>query len=344
LDITPIPYPNFCDIGGGGQENDLFFYHPDHLGSTGLITDINASITQGFLYAPFGELIYENDPLWQYDRIPKYTFNAKELDEENNMYYYSARYYAPPTFISRDPLFEKYPSISPYTYTANNPLRFVDPTGKSISEFDESGNYLRTTKDNWFHNTFFGRTGRIVDGDGNVTQKFKFGDPKNDVNDLKSGKINRVQFVQESEIKSMLSKAGAFDKENKVANSDSRYDYINQEGKGGGKFDFAVTGIPNQYSDYNQSLFLVDGVAHNRFNFGNFLFGAAGKALGLTSFELRAGAHYNSVFNSSTNGYKPQLDSRDDQRSIRMGVRHANQHDYKNMHYRVTFGPLQRVY
>jgi RHS repeat-associated protein len=344
LDITPIPYPDFCDIGGGGQENDLFFYHPDHLGSTGLITDINASITQGFLYAPFGELIYENDPLWQYDRIPKYTFNAKELDEENNMYYYSARYYAPPTFISRDPLFEKYPSISPYTYTANNPLRFVDPTGKSISEFDESGNYLRTTKDNWFHNTFFGRTGRIVDGDGNVTQKFKFGDPKNDVNDLKSGKINRVQFVQESEIKSMLSKAGAFDKENKVANSDSRYDYINQEGKGGGKFDFAVTGIPNQYSDYNQSLFLVDGVAHNRFNFGNFLFGAAGKALGLTSFELRAGAHYNSVFNSSTNGYKPQLDSRDDQRSIRMGVRHANQHDYKNMHYRVTFGPLQRVY
>ena len=73
LDITPIPYPDFCDIGGGGQENDLFFYHPDHLGSTGLITDINASITQGFLYAPFGELIYENDPLWQYDRIPKYT-------------------------------------------------------------------------------------------------------------------------------------------------------------------------------------------------------------------------------------------------------------------------------
>ena len=35
LDITPIPYPDFCDIGGGGQENDLFFYHPDHLGSTG---------------------------------------------------------------------------------------------------------------------------------------------------------------------------------------------------------------------------------------------------------------------------------------------------------------------
>ncbi|MDD4210281.1 MAG: RHS repeat-associated core domain-containing protein, partial [Bacteroidales bacterium] len=66
----------------------------------------------------------------------------KELDEENNMYYYSARYYAPPTFISRDPMFEKYPSISPYTYCANNPVGFVDPTGEEVEGFsiDEQGN------------------------------------------------------------------------------------------------------------------------------------------------------------------------------------------------------------
>jgi len=51
------------------------------------------------------------------------------LDEENGMYYYSARYYAPPTFISRDPMFEKYPSISPYTYCGNNPVNKIDPTG-----------------------------------------------------------------------------------------------------------------------------------------------------------------------------------------------------------------------
>ncbi|NLD50242.1 MAG: RHS repeat-associated core domain-containing protein, partial [Clostridiaceae bacterium] len=99
---------------------------------TGMITDNSANITQGFLYTPFGELLYEYDPGWESGRIPKYSFNAKELDEENNMYYYSARYYAPPTFISRDPMFEKYPSISPYTYCANNPLKFVDPTGMIV--------------------------------------------------------------------------------------------------------------------------------------------------------------------------------------------------------------------
>ena len=30
---------------------------------------------------------------------------------------------------SRDPMFEKYPSISPYTYCSNNPVGYVDPTG-----------------------------------------------------------------------------------------------------------------------------------------------------------------------------------------------------------------------
>ncbi len=41
--------------------------------------------------------------------FPKYAFNAKELDEETGMYYYEARYYAPPVFVSRDPII--YPKI-----------------------------------------------------------------------------------------------------------------------------------------------------------------------------------------------------------------------------------------
>jgi len=61
--------------------------------------------------------------------MPNYAFNAKELDEENNMYYYSARYYAPPTFISRDPLMDEKPWLTPYHYCSNNPVNKVDPTG-----------------------------------------------------------------------------------------------------------------------------------------------------------------------------------------------------------------------
>ncbi len=133
------PYSDFCSIGSGGQETGLFFYHADHLGSTGMVTDINSQITQGLLYAPFGEIITDYQPQFHSTPMPNYAFNAKELDEENGMYYYSARYYAPPTFISRDPMFEKYPSISPYCYCANNPMKYVDPTGETIWVIGDDG-------------------------------------------------------------------------------------------------------------------------------------------------------------------------------------------------------------
>ena len=48
--------------------------------------------------------------------LPKYAFNAKELDEETGMYYYEARYNKPPVFTSRDAHFESYSSMSPYGY------------------------------------------------------------------------------------------------------------------------------------------------------------------------------------------------------------------------------------
>lgn len=67
----------------------------------------------------------------QWQNLPKYSFNAKELDEETGMYYYEARYYKPPVFTSRDPMFEKYFWMTPYAYCANNPVKYVDPDGKT---------------------------------------------------------------------------------------------------------------------------------------------------------------------------------------------------------------------
>jgi RHS repeat-associated protein len=112
-----------------------------------MVTDNSSNITQGMLYAPFGEIICDYNPTFHDSPMPNYAFNAKELDEENNMYYYSARYYAPPTFISRDPMFEKYPSISPYTYCMNNPVAFIDPNGK-IPWYALVSGYNRSNKPN----------------------------------------------------------------------------------------------------------------------------------------------------------------------------------------------------
>ena len=124
---------------------EIFYYHPNHLGSTSFVTDQNQTITQGFLYAPFGEITTEYNVNFGNNVIPKYSFNAKELDEETGMYYYEARYYNPPVFTSRDALFEKYFWLSPYAYCANNPVKYVDPTGCEVGNFYKAnGAYLGT--------------------------------------------------------------------------------------------------------------------------------------------------------------------------------------------------------
>lgn len=105
-----------------------FYYHPDHLGSSSYITNLDGEVVQHIEYVPFGEVfIEERNNTWD----TPYLFNAKELDEETGLYYYGARYYDPrlSLWMSTDPLQEKYPATTSYCYVNNNPIRFVDPTG-----------------------------------------------------------------------------------------------------------------------------------------------------------------------------------------------------------------------
>ena len=152
VDLPPVL--DILNLQPTGTPNDIYYYHPNHLGSTAFVTDNNATITQGFLYAPFGEITTEYNINFGNNTIPKYAFNAKELDEETGMYYYEVRYYAPPVFTSRDPLFEKYPTFSPYTYCANNPVKYVDPDGKKVvitgDDSEEATNQLNSSTSEHF--------------------------------------------------------------------------------------------------------------------------------------------------------------------------------------------------
>ncbi|WP_128331155.1 RHS repeat-associated core domain-containing protein [Apibacter sp. HY039] len=77
--------------------------------------------------------------------IPKgkdlFLCNGKELDEETGLYYYGARYYNPreSVWLSVDPLAEKYPNFSPYAYTFQNPIKYVDPLGLEGEEVNGPG-------------------------------------------------------------------------------------------------------------------------------------------------------------------------------------------------------------
>ncbi|MBO7587111.1 MAG: RHS repeat-associated core domain-containing protein, partial [Bacteroidales bacterium] len=65
-----------------------------------------------------------------------YTFSAKERDTETGLSYFGSRYYSSDLsiWLSVDPQAAKYPSLSPYTYCANNPVKLVDPNGEEIGE------------------------------------------------------------------------------------------------------------------------------------------------------------------------------------------------------------------
>src|SRR5690625_2343557 len=117
-----------CDGDHDPELYAAYWYHPDHLGSSSYITNLDGEINQHMEYLPFGETLVEehlnsfNSP---------FKFNAKEFDAETGNYYYSARYYTPKynLMLSVDQMYDLYPSVSPYAYTLQNPVRYVDPTG-----------------------------------------------------------------------------------------------------------------------------------------------------------------------------------------------------------------------
>ncbi|MBR3558578.1 MAG: hypothetical protein IKN78_06880 [Bacteroidales bacterium] len=76
----------------------------------------------------------------QYPRFAgTYTFSAKEKDTETGYSYFGARYYSSDLsiWLSVDPMADKYPSLSPYTYCADNLVKLVDSNGEEIYVGDD---------------------------------------------------------------------------------------------------------------------------------------------------------------------------------------------------------------
>ena len=123
--------PGYGYVSDDTAEEETFFYHSDHLGSTSYITDQDGNITQYTAYLPYGELLVDEHS--SSEEMP-YKFNGKELDEETGLYYYGARYMQPVASIwyGVDPLMEKYPSLSPYVYCLGNPVRLIDTDGREV--------------------------------------------------------------------------------------------------------------------------------------------------------------------------------------------------------------------
>ena len=85
---------------------------------------------------------------------------------------FGSRYYSSDLsiWLSVDPMAAKYPSLSPYVYCANNPIKLVDPNGEEIDwvekadgtiYWDENATSKETTK---FGEIYLGKAGQRVEG------------------------------------------------------------------------------------------------------------------------------------------------------------------------------------
>ena len=146
------------------QREKRYYYHSDHLGSAQFVTDWRGRQYEHIEYTPYGELWIE-EVAAGLDKLP-FRFTGKEMDEETGLYYYGARYLDPKysRWLSGDPALGDYiPSAGAdsselagmggvyntvnlhlYHYAGNNPIKYIDPTGRDDLYYDVNGQYLNT--------------------------------------------------------------------------------------------------------------------------------------------------------------------------------------------------------
>jgi RHS repeat-associated protein len=106
----------------------LSYVHADHLGSSVKLTDETGQVIQTIAYDPYGESVLSEGAA-----EPAYQYTGQEKDAETGLYYYGARYYDAELgrFIQADVLLD---GLNRYSYSHNNPLKYVDPTGNYTIE------------------------------------------------------------------------------------------------------------------------------------------------------------------------------------------------------------------
>jgi RHS repeat-associated protein len=142
IDINPDLPPAHND--GNEYEILQYFYHSDHLGSASFITNAEGGVVQHLQYLPYGELFVSQRNSEEFDS--RYKFTAKELDNETSYTYFGARYYDADlsSWLSVDPLSDKYPSTSAYMYCSGNPVFYKDKEGEYKYPADKEKEYSQT--------------------------------------------------------------------------------------------------------------------------------------------------------------------------------------------------------
>jgi len=166
------------------DDNKVYYYHFDGLGSVIALTDTSGTFVEYYEYDVFGQ-----PTIWDASTMEivesstvgnPYMFTARRYDDETGLYYYRARYYDPyiGRFLQTDPI-GYYGGLNLYTYCWSNSINWVDPHGlltlpwtdkhRNRNEFNKcprnepknDKNWKKRGKSrNWFHsknNTYEGQ-------------------------------------------------------------------------------------------------------------------------------------------------------------------------------------------
>jgi RHS repeat-associated protein len=119
-----------CSVESTGNQ---YFIHPDHLGSSNLVTDKDGNQVSLTEYTPYGTTNVHKGP-----DVTNYKFTDKELDAATGLYYNGDRYYDPELgrFTQADTVIQAPydpQSLNRYSYCRNNPLNLTDPSGNKWS-------------------------------------------------------------------------------------------------------------------------------------------------------------------------------------------------------------------
>ena len=121
--------------------NTYYYYLKDHQGNNRVVINSSGTVQETNHYYPFGGLFSTST------NVQPYKYNGKELDTKKglNLYDYGARHYdaALGRWHVVDPLAEKYGSLSPYGYCANNPINRIDPIGMEWEDVEEAEHLKR---------------------------------------------------------------------------------------------------------------------------------------------------------------------------------------------------------
>lgn len=124
----------------GLKSERIVYLHLNHLGAPEAATDETAEPIWRARYSPYGKIILATASEGR-SRDEDFALNLRlpgqYEDSETGLYYNDHRYYDPAQgrYLTPDPLGLR-AGINSYSYVANNPLKYVDPTGLILFAFD----------------------------------------------------------------------------------------------------------------------------------------------------------------------------------------------------------------